>query len=86
LARFDWVILYREAKLEERIRAGSLTVTSEAFCGKTTQPKEWLTAKWGRSTSRGGTAGGQQLWTSSQSQEDDPDAVTVGAEQSNRTL
>jgi hypothetical protein len=43
----------------ERIRLETSTVSSEALCRKTTQPRKRLTAKWDRSTSTGDTAEGQ---------------------------
>jgi len=54
-ARCDWVTLSREAKLDEWISLCCLTVASVVRAGKTTQPKEGLTAQWDRQTSNGDT-------------------------------
>jgi hypothetical protein len=54
-ARCDWVTLSREAKLDEWISPCCLTVAGVVRAGKTTQPREGLTAQWDRQTSSGDT-------------------------------
>jgi len=49
-ARSCWAILWRKAKLEERVH-WSLNVISAVRRRKTTKPRKWPTAKWDRQTS-----------------------------------